>query len=85
MTDTIKIGTKSRRIFCISNGEYYDSSREAAEKLQINATNISKQLNGARSHVSGYVFIKAPELLSPERVEQLRQQLRKEAENQNMD
>jgi len=46
----------SKPIFCHENGVKYPSSKEAAEKLNLDATNISKVLNNKRKRTKGKTF-----------------------------
>lgn len=51
--NVIKTGKK---IFCVTNGKIYNSSREAAKELDLCYKQISQQLNGKQHKVKGYVF-----------------------------
>lgn len=64
---------KPYRIYCVNNNTYYDSARAAAAALNINSTSISKNINGRRKNAGGYMFVKAPYILTPDQIEELRE------------
>lgn len=45
-----------RRIYCLTNGEVYPSVSEAARKLKLDGSSISKVCRGKFKHTGGMVF-----------------------------
>ena len=54
---------KSRAVVCLNNGERYVTQTEAAEKLGIHGSAISRHLKGDLSHAQGFKFAYATERL----------------------
>jgi hypothetical protein len=53
----VKNTSISKPVFCLTNGEIYDSQKEAAENLNLNQRHISAVCLGKRKTHGGYKFI----------------------------
>lgn len=47
---------KAKQLFCIENGIYYKSIKDAAIALKLHRSNITKQIKGNISNTGGYTF-----------------------------
>ena len=48
--------SKSKKVFCVNNGIFYESMREAARQLGLKSSHISAVANGKANQTKGYIF-----------------------------